>query len=69
MNNIDSDDLKQAQYIMLEGLGRHIDRFIDETKYVPAITPTSLYDNDKKKVEKFMKTALLNMAMMITILF
>ncbi len=39
------------------GLGRDTERFIDEVKHVPAIRPVSLYDNDKKKVHKFIKTA------------
>ena len=41
----------------LIGLGRDTERFIAETRYVPAIEPSALYDNDKKKVDKFIKTA------------
>ena len=39
------------------GLGRDTCRFLNEAKHVPAIMPTSIYDNDKKIVSKFMKKA------------
>ena len=58
---ISSTDLKEEKLETINlgiiGLGRDTERFINEVKHVPAIRPVSLYDNDKRKVDKFIKTA------------